>query len=393
MNRRTPDLVLIVFLFALVGFGLTMVYSASAYTDGITGSAYRTVLKQAAAVAAGGLAAAWLAVLDLRKLKKYHLLFLGISIVLLVGVFFFGGDGAKGARRWIDLGGSAKFQPAEVVKVTVIFSLATWFEQRRESINDWKMTLFPAGGVLGVIALLLMLQPDFGSTVVIGGTALVLAIFAGLHTRIWLSLVGAGIAAAAIAVMTASYRSDRVTHFINPVEQCTGGGYQVCQSMAAYHRGGWGGLGWGDGAAKLQYLPEPHNDFIAAVVGEELGLFGFLLLLGLYTLVAARCWQIASRTKDYWSFLVVSSFTVLTMGQALLNLGVSLGVVPPKGLVLPFISYGASAMFANLLGMGLVLNISGDDPDAVPEPAGDATTPAPEPAQPTEARVSAPTRA
>ena len=125
MNRRTPDLVLIVFLILLVGFGLTMVYSASSYTDGIAGFAYKTLLKQAAAVALGSLLAAYIAVTDLQKLKKYHWLFLFLSIALLPLVFAFGGDGAKGAHRWIDLG-PVKFQPAEVVKITFLFSLATW---------------------------------------------------------------------------------------------------------------------------------------------------------------------------------------------------------------------------------------------------------------------------
>ena len=392
MNRRTPDLVLIVFLLLLVGFGLTMVYSASSYTDGIAGFAYKTLLKQAAAVAFGAVVAAGIAVADLQKVKRFHLLFLGASIVLLLGVFVFGGDGAKGAHRWINLG-AVKFQPAEVVKITVLFSLATWFEQRRDSINDFKRTLAPAGAVLVLICGLLMAQPDFGSTVVLCGTVVVMAMFAGLDNRKFGMVVGAGLALAPVAIMAAEYRWDRILNFLNPVKHCQDGGYQVCQSMAAYHRGGWSGLGWGDGAAKLQYLPEPHNDFIAAVVGEELGLFGLVVLLTLYTLVAVRCWRIATRTKDYWGFLIVSSFTVLTMGQALLNLGVSLGVVPPKGLVLPFISYGASAMFANLLGVGLVLNVSSQDPDAAPEPSSAEVTPEPAGSRRGEAHVSVPTRA
>jgi cell division protein FtsW len=392
MNRRTPDLVLIVFLILLVGFGLTMVYSASSYTDGIAGFAYKTLLKQAAAVALGSLLAAYIAVTDLQKLKKYHWLFLFLSIALLPLVFAFGGDGAKGAHRWIDLG-PVKFQPAEVVKITFLFSLATWFEQRRGSINDMKHTLGPALGVMAVISGLLMAQPDFGSTVVLCGMAVVMAVFAGLERAKIGAVFGGGLTLAIVGVMAADYRMDRILNFLNPVKHCQDGGYQVCQSMAAYHRGGWSGLGWGDGAAKLQYLPEPHNDFIAAVVGEELGLFGFVVLLVLYTLVAVRCWRIATRTKDYWSFLVVSSFTVLTMGQALLNLGVSLGVVPPKGLVLPFISYGASAMFANLLGMGLVLNISSQDPDATPEPSSAEAAPEPAGSRRGEAHVSVPTRA
>lgn len=392
MNRRTPDLVLIVFLILLVGFGLTMVYSASSYTDGIAGFAYKTLLKQAAAVAVGAVLAAGLVVADLQTLKKYHLLPLAASILLLMAVFFFGGDGAKGAHRWINLG-AVKFQPAEVVKITVILSLATWFEQRRDSINDFKHTLAPACAVLALISGLLMAQPDFGSTVVLCGTAIVMAMFAGLDNRKVGVVVGAALALAPVAIMAAAYRWERILNFLNPVEHCKDGGYQVCQSMAAYHRGGWSGLGFGDGAAKLQYLPEPHNDFIAAVVGEELGLLGFVVLLVLYTLVAVRCWRIATRTKDYWSFLVVSSFTVLTMGQALLNLGVSLGVVPPKGLVLPFISYGASAMFANLLGMGLVLNVSSQDPDATPEPSSADAAPEPAGSRRGEAQVSVPTRA
>lgn len=392
MNRRTPDLVLIVALVLLVGFGLTMVYSASSYADVATTSIWRTyIAKQVVAVLLGVVALGLAMVADLQTLKKYHLFSLGACLFLLILVPVIG-DGAKGAERWIGAG-PVKFQPSELTKIAVIVSLATWFEQNRTRINDLKQTLLPAGVVLAAIAGLLMAQPDFGTTMVIAGTAGVMAYFAGLNRQNTVGLLGIGAVLGTIAVLAKGYRLDRVSSFRDPVAQCKDSGYQVCQSMAAYHRGGWSGLGWGDGAAKLHYLPEPHNDFIAAVVGEELGLVGFLFLLVLFAFVGARCWRVAIRTKDYWSFLVVSSFTVLTMGQAAFNLAVSLGMVPPKGLVLPFVSYGASAMLANLLGMGLVLNISSQDPDAEPEPSGAEAVPAPADTRRGEAQVSVPTRA
>jgi cell division protein FtsW len=166
------------------------------------------------------------------------------------------------------------------------------------------------------------------------------------------------------------YRIKRLTSFLDPFKDCSGDGYQVCQSLLALHHGGLYGQGPGEGVAKLLYLPEPQNDFIAAVIGEELGLGGMIVLFGLFAVFAWRGFSIARRAADPFGALVASTFTVMIVAQACLNLGVITSLVPPKGLVLPFISYGATAMMVNLAAVGVLLAISAEaKPVAVAAPS------------------------
>ena len=280
------------------------------------------------------------------------------------------GHAANGAQRWFGVAGF-HFQPAELAKASLLICFATWLHKNRDNVHDLKKVLLPALGFMVPPLVLVIIQPDFGSTAIISLLCGLMLVLAGLR---WAWVFGAGTVAVAglFGIMVAEpYRRERILSFVDPFANCEGSAYQVCESLLAMHHGGLLGQGLGDGVAKLLYLPEPYNDFIAAVLGEELGLWGFALMTGLYAWMAWRGMEIARRAPDTFGMLLASTFTIMIVGQACLNLGVVLSLLPPKGLVLPFISYGASAMMINLTAVGILLSISADGkPDEAFAPAG-----------------------
>jgi cell division protein FtsW len=309
-------------------------------------------------VAGGAVAATAFIVTPYQRLKRYAPVMYGAGVVLLLMVWMPGiGHAAKGAQRWFGIGGF-HFQPAEAVKLIVLISLATWLDRNRGRLHDVQNVLLPAGAIVGVPLLLIIIQPDFGSTMIIAGLCGVMLFLAGLRWSWVLTGVSGGAFVGALVLMAESYRIRRVTSFLDPLADCAGDGYQVCQSLLALHRGGLAGQGLGGSLAKMSYLPEPQNDFIAAIIGEELGLWGMMLLMSLYALLAWRGFKIASEARDLFGSLLAGTLTVMLVGQACLNLGVVMSIVPPKGLVLPFLSYGPSAMLVNLAAVGLLMSIS-----------------------------------
>ena len=335
------------------------VYSASAFLAvEQNGDAMHFVTRQGFAVMLGAVAMGVLARLPYRRLRKWAPTLYVATCISLVLVWVPGvGHAANGSARWFGVGG-LHFQPAEFLKVVLLISLASWLHRNRADIHEPRV-LLGAGALLAPLGLV-ALQPDFGSTAIIVLLSGLMFFFAGLRWA-WIGLGGSVMALGLGALMIAEpYRIKRLTSFLNPFADCSGDGYQVCQSLLALHHGGLVGQGPGEGSAKLLYLPEPQNDFIAAVVGEELGLWGMVLLLVLYGALAARGFSIARRAADPFGALLASTFTVMIVGQACLNLGVVTSLVPPKGLVLPFISYGATAMMVNLAAVGILLSISAE---------------------------------
>ena len=372
---RRYDMPLLVGSVLLLAFGVVMVWSASAFVAAEeTNDPYHFVTRQLVAIGVGLPLAALVAVTPYRRLERNAIGIYLFAICLLPVVWFPGlGHTANGATRWFGLGG-INFQPAELAKVATLVALAAWLTRNRRDVHDWRNVLLPAAGIVLVPVLFTIAQPDFGSTAIIAGLCGVMLLFAGLRLS-WVGGVAAGLAGVLTIVMVAEpYRRERITSFLDPFANCEGSAYQVCESLLAMHHGGLAGQGLGDGVAKLLYLPEPYNDFIAAVLGEELGMFGFVALTGLYALVAWRGMEIARRSVDMFGALLASTLTVMIVGQACMNLGVVLGVLPPKGLVLPFVSYGASAMIVNLVAVGILLSISAEAraeaPAAVPVAGG-----------------------
>ncbi len=371
--KRRYDLPLFFLTVTLVAFGLAMVYSASAFIAAeMYGNSLHHVTRQGFAAGLGFVALLVLARLPYRRLRAWApTLYVG-TVLSLVLVWVPGiGHSANGSARWFGVGG-VHFQPAEFLKVVLLVCLATLLHKKRGDIHD-PQVLGTAAAMLGIPLTLVALQPDFGSTAIITVLAGLMFFFAGLRWA-WIAAGGSAMVVGLGVLMIAEpYRIKRLMSFLDPFKDCSGDGYQVCQSLLAMHHGGLLGQGPGESSAKLLYLPEPYNDFIAAVLGEELGLWGMLVLLGLYALFAARGFSIARRAADPFGALLASTFTTMIVAQACLNLGVVTSIVPPKGLVLPFISYGASAMMVNLAAVGVLLSISAEaretEPAAAPAPA------------------------
>lgn len=297
MTRRY-DLPLFFLTLTLVAFGLAMVYSASAFLAVEEhDNPFHYLTRQGVAAVGGAVGMLVLARLPYRRLRAwaptlYIAVLASMPLVWVPGL----GHAAKGAARWFGVGG-LHIQPAEALKVVLLICLATLLHRNRGNIHD-RQVLVNAVMIFALPLILLMLQPDFGSTAIIVILAGVMLYFAGIR-RSW--VVGGGVfgtVALLVVALAAPYRVKRLMSFLAPFAECKDDGYQVCQSLLALHHGGLLGQGPGESAAKLLYLPEPYNDFIAAIVGEELGLWGMVLLLGLYGLFAWRGFSIARRAAD-----------------------------------------------------------------------------------------------
>ncbi len=358
--KRRYDLPLVFLTLTLVALGLAMVYSASAFIAAEqSDDPMHYVTRQGVAIGAGMLAMLTVARVPYRQLRSwaptlYVVATLSLFLVWMPGI----GHRANGSTRWFGVAG-IHLQPAEFLKMVLLICLATWLHRNRTNIHD-KWVIGRAVLMLAAPLALVALQPDFGSTAIIAVLAVLMFFFAGLRLA-WIgvgaSVVGLGLG---LLLVAEPYRMKRMTSFTDPFADCSGDGYQVCQSLLALHHGGLTGQGPGESVAKLLYLPEPHNDFIAAVLGEELGLGGMLVLLLLYGAFAARGFAIARRAADPFGALLASTFTAMIVGQACLNLGVVMSLLPPKGLVLPFVSYGTGAMMVNLMAVGVLLSVAAE---------------------------------
>lgn len=292
-----------------------------------------------------------------RVVQSFYLLALVAALTLCVLVLLPGlGREVKGAQRWLDLG-VVTLQSGEAAKVLVLIYLAGFLARHGEQVHRLRGELLEPIGVLLLFAVLLLLAPDFGSVVVIGGVVLGLLFLAGVPLRLFAVLASLAILAGAVVAVWQPYRVARLTAFIDPWGDAYGSGYQLTQSLIAFGRGGFFGVGLGEGVQKLYYLPEPHNDFIFAVVAEELGLVGCLALILLFSLLVVRLLGLGRQAirQDFWfGGYLFYGIALLLGSQFLINVGVSCGVLPTKGLTLPLVSSGGNA----LLGTGLLLGLA-----------------------------------
>jgi cell division protein FtsW len=359
MKLRGHDRVLVAVVAALLVLGLVMVQSASGPEAAERAhDAFYYVKRQAFAMGIGLTLALGIALSPYGWIRRavwvlYAAVLLGLVLVLVPGI----GRSVNGASRWVGVG-SFNLQPSEFAKIATMLCLAWSLDRNLGRLNDPKVI----GSVLWIpfpLMGLVLAEPDFGTTVIIAGISLMMLFMAGLPTRwVWF-LGGATVAVGAPAMMLASYRMRRLRSFFgDPWADAGGTGYQVIQSMIAFHSGGMTGQGLGESHAKHMFLPEPWTDFVSSVLAEELGFIGVLMLMGLYAALVWRGMRIAHRAPDLFGMLLAAGVTLLLAGQALFNLGVAMGVLPTKGLVLPFLSYGGSAVIAHLLCIGLLLNVS-----------------------------------
>ncbi len=352
------DPVLTAVVVGLVAFGVVMVYSASAVHAQVRLHDATFFLVRQAVYATLGLATMFVtAGIDYHRYRAFTYVIFGVAGVLLVAVAFGAGHAAGGATRWIQVG-PVNIQPAEVAKVAVIFWLAYSLAKKRDRLTDFSVGFLPHVLFAGVFMLLCMFQPDFGSAVMIGTITFVLLFTAGTRLGYLLGTVALAIPVLVVAVIIEPYRLRRVMGYLGMGENVADATYQVDQSSFAFAQGGLGGVGLGDSRQKLLFLPEAHTDFISAIVGEELGLFGTFLLVFAFAMIVWRAMRSAVRAADdYGTYLATGIGTFVGL-QAFTNLGVAMGLLPTKGLVLPFLSYGGSSLLVNCAAMGVLLNVS-----------------------------------
>lgn len=344
----------------IVIFGLVMIYSASAILAQQKfgeGNPYYFLARQLLFLVAGAIAMLAVMHLDHTRLRDQRVLgaLMGAVFVALVLVLF--QVPVNGTNRWFVFPWF-HLQPAELAKPVVILAVASFLSMREERINEFSTTLVPLGVMVTMVAGLILLQPDFGTAATIVLVAATMVVIAGLSWWRVMAFAAVLIPAAVALALSAEYRRDRLLTFLDPEADPLGKGFQALQSLIAIGTGGLSGLGLGNGRQKLFFLPEPHTDFIFSIVGEELGLIGALLLLAAYAFVVWRGFRIAWRASDRFVFYAATGLTLMLGYQALLNISVTLSLLPTKGLPLPLVSYGGSSLIASLIAIGALLNLS-----------------------------------
>lgn len=342
----------------LVSFGLVMVFSASAVMASERyGSAYTFLLRQLAWAVVGLVAMLVTMSIDYRRYKHPAFVFtlLGVTAAMLVAVFFL--DRSHNTHRWIRAW-IFSFQPSELAKPALILFLAWFLETRTRTLDDFRSTLGPALAIPLLFAGLVVLEPDLGTAVICLVIAGAILWVAGLRLRYFAWAVAAAIPAFYLFVVRVKWRYDRVLAFLNPYADPQGRGFHMIQSLIAVSTGGVAGVGLMEGKQKLFYLPEPHTDFIFAVLAEELGLVGSLVIVILFSVFLYRGLRAALRTRDLFGRYLATGITACIVVQAFFNISVVLGLMPTKGIPLPFVSYGGTSLLISLICVGVLLNIT-----------------------------------
>ncbi|HZA54078.1 MAG TPA: putative lipid II flippase FtsW [Candidatus Udaeobacter sp.] len=344
---------------ALLAIGITMVlstsylYSQERFTDGTF-----FFRKQLIAVGAGLIALITCSLLPATTYRRLAYPLLGLTFIVLVLVLIPGiGIARGGARRWLMLPGFA-FQPGELAKLAVVFYLAHSMARKEEKIQTFSLGVLPHLIVAGMFLGVLLLEPDFGTALILVMLLYLMLFIGGARVH---HLLATGLMALPLLIyvmLKAEYRLRRLMTFMDPWREASSSGFQVIQSLIAFGSGELWGRGLGESRQKLFYLPEAHTDFVFSVIGEELGLLGSLLVLALFGVIILRGLRLAARIEEPFEQYLAFGLTVLLGLQALIHMGVVMGLMPTKGLVLPFISYGGSAMVINLMEAGILLGLS-----------------------------------
>ncbi len=351
-QQKRLDLTLLVTIGVLVVFGLLMVYDASAI-QGLNDfqDSFYYIRQQLIWVALGIVFMLFFARFDYQKFRFLAVPFLVFSLLFLLAVFIPGlGASGGGAHRWLKLG-SITIQPAEIIKLTGVIYLASIFEKKVKLIPFLIL-------IVGVSLITAVLQKDLGSTVVFVLTAAVIYLAAGGPLWHFIAAIPAAIVALLALILTSSYRSKRILAFLDPFSDPQGFTYHILQILIALGSGGLFGLGLGHSRQKFEYIPEANTDSIFAIVGEEFGLLGGIFVIALFAVILVRGFKIAQNAEDNFGKILAVGLTSWLGIQAIVNLSSMTALVPLTGVPLPFISYGGSALVANLTAVGILLNIS-----------------------------------
>lgn len=357
-RHSQPDLVLAGVVAVLVLFGLVMVWSASsvlAERGMRVQDPYYFIKRQLLWVAAGGAGLLFFAKYDYNRLREWVWPALFLTFLLLVGVLF--APKVGGSRRWLPLG-PFSLQPAEFAKLVLVVFLADYVDRRKSRATSFLHGLLLPMGVVGLALLLIALEPDIGIPVLLFAVSLLVLFVGGIRLKHILLAGAAAVPVVWYEISHSRYRMVRLGSFLDPFGKINQGGYQLAQSLLAVGSGGWFGKGLGRSQLKLLYLPAPHTDFIFPVICEELGLAGGLAIVGLFTWLLVRGARIARAAPNLFGTLLASGLTFLLVLQAYFNIAMSIGLIPTKGISLPFFSYGGSSMLVTLAAAGILLNVS-----------------------------------
>jgi cell division protein FtsW len=363
-EERGWDMWLLLTVFVLIGFGLVMLYSASAVmASQRMAHHFHLVSNQLQKIVIGMALMVVALKVDYRWYQRLIYPIFGGTLAMLVMVLIPGiGTVQNGAQRWFSLAGFS-FQPAEVAKIVAVMYLAYSVSKKGEKMTSFTVGFIPHLFMIGLMVALLMKQPDFGSSVILLSMMMIMIFVSGARTFYLGMFAGLGVLGAYIAVSSSEYRMDRIRAFLDPWSYRQGIGYQISESLIAIGSGGLEGRGLGNGTGKLGYVPELWNDFIGTIVAEELGILGVIVLVGLFGVFLWRGFKIAMNANDKFGAYLAFGITTMFGMQATANLCVVTGLLPTKGLTLPFVSFGGSSLIMAMFATGILLNISRGAPD------------------------------
>lgn len=360
-KQKRFDTAFLIIILILLAYGVIMVFSAS-YPAALqkTGNSLHFISQHVLYVAVGIAAMLLISRIDYRLYRRFAYIIFGIALILLILVAIPGvGRVLNNARRWIYIG-PIDFQPSEIMKFAVIVLFSHLIAHYQSRMNTFKQGVLPFAAVLLVIAVLMMLEPHLSGTILIFGIGCIMMYIGGTKLRYFLAVGGLSVGAIAgiVAFKGVSYITERLQFWLNPFADINDKTWQTVQSLVAIGSGGLLGRGIGASRQKYLYLPEPYNDFIFAIICEELGLIGALFVIVLFVLFAVRGFSIASKAPDRFGFMLATGITVQICLQAALNIAVVTNTIPNTGISLPFFSYGGTAIMMQLGEMGILLNIS-----------------------------------
>ena len=357
MKKNRPILLIAVIILSI--FGVIMIYSASyVWAEYKFNDPYKYLKTQGMFLIAGYIVMYIVSRINYNKYKKLANIIFGICFVLLILVLIPGiGSIRNGSRSWFVIG-SFGIQPSEFAKLGLIIFTSKYLSNNQKEIRDIKKGVLPIFGVLLLIFALIMLQPDFGTGVVIVMTIVVLLFISGVKMNFFIKLGLVGLVGVASLILIAPYRIKRIVSFLNPWTDPLGSGFQIIQSLYAIGPGGLLGLGFGNSIQKHFYLPEPQTDFIFSIISEEFGFMGVLIVSLLFITIIVEGFKIAMKCEDLFGKYLAFGITFGLAFQTLLNLMVVVGLIPVTGVTLPFLSYGGSSLLITLCSMGVLLNIN-----------------------------------
>lgn len=359
MKHKKMDYLLFISVIIICIFGIIMIYSASSiWAEFKYQDAFKYVKQQGLFFIVGIFVMLFASKINLDFLKKKANLILGVCFLLLVLVLIPGiGSIRNGSRSWFGIGGLG-IQPSEFAKLGLIIFTAKYLANNQKNMNDVKKGAIPIFLVIGVFFLLIMLEPDFGTAMVMALTLIALIFISGLPFSFFIKLGILGLGGIVALIIAAPYRMARIVSFLNPWSDPLGSGYQIIQSLYAIGPGGLLGQGFLNSRQKHFYLPEPQTDFIFSIISEEFGFLGVLIVCGFFFFIFYRMLRIALRSSDLFCKYLAFGLAFGILIQAVLNLAVVVGLIPVTGVTLPFFSYGGSSLLMSMISVGLVLNIS-----------------------------------